>query len=381
MPTLEDDKNKQPDAEVATPVNNKTDVATKLTQQQIDDKYKDNIYAKDRQNWGNYLNDDLPFSGTNVKQAVYSAANSTGVDPSLLFASSMEEGMSKDIDDPQRTSKAYNTATDKKKLFDKEKYPVDGYQAFGLDTFSSQAPELIKKGYLPKDFNKNYKAFIAPNEKGALVNSAAFTTEDAALQAKAAMLRNTRDNLQDYEDKNKIELTPKQLDFFNLVGYNAGEGTMKDMIKSYNEKGYLKDDKFLTDDKFKPASYPDPYTYAQRRLVNRDRLNDEGHFGDYKSTNSASVTDKNLKDWNSFVDSGSTDLKDYIKKNPNTSLSENSAPAIQKEMANHKEFLKKQVNSGNFVYAPGVTHDNLMKNTPAEKHKFHPKYIQEIAKK
>lgn len=363
-----------------------SDPLVKLNQQQLDDKYKGNPYlVAGRDQWSNYLNADFPFSGTNVKKGVYAAASATGVDPSLLMASSMEEGMGGLINNPDKTSTDYNVAvggTGGKPKFDKDKYPVDGYYSFGLDTFADQAPSLIKKGLLPADFAKNYQKLTAKNEQGATVDTAAFTTEDAALQAKAAMLENTRNNLNDYAKKNNITLTPRQQDFFNLVGYNAGEGNMQKMMQSYKEKGYLKDDKFLTDVKFKPTSYGDPFTYAQRRLFGRDRMNDAGNFSDYKApekkdnaTTNTGVTTQNREDWNKFVESGAKDLKQYIKDNPKTSLTEDSATALQKDMEDHKQFLKKQVDNGSMVYAPGVTHDNLMKNTPPEKHKFHPKYI------
>lgn len=350
----------------------------KIDQKQIDAKYKGNPYlVGGRDQWGGYLDADLPFSGTNVKKAVYGAANATGVDPSLLMASSLEEGMGGLIDNPQKTSTDYNVAVTGGKTgkpqFDKEKFPVDGYYSFGLDTFADQAPALIKKGLLPPDFAKNYQKFTAKNEQGSAVNTAAFTTEDAALQAKAAMLKNTRNNLDQYQKDNNITLTPRQQDFFNLVGYNAGEGNMQKMIQSYKEKGYLKDDKFLTDTNFKPQSFPAPYTYAQRRLFGRDKMNDQGNFSDYKPLNQphTELNNQNRSDWNAFQDSGETNLADYIKKNPKTSLTTQMAGLIQQDLSAHKDHLKELVNNGTASYAPGVTHEDIGK----VKHKFSDVYM------
>jgi len=287
----------------------------KSSSQDIKKKYAKNPYVTGgREQWGEYLETkSLPFSGHTVKDAIYTAAKTTKVNPQLLYASAMEEGLREGIDQPDSVSEAYLEAIgekadskgQKKQLFDPNQFPIDGFRTYGLDTFGDQYENLKKKGYLPADFDKRFTKFKALNEieekkqkagkEFSYVNSAAFKTEDDALIAKAAMLRNTRDNLNNYTKKTGIPLTDKQRDFFTLVGYNAGEGNMQKMIKSYKDKGYLKDDKFLDDTSFKPASFSQPYTYAQRRLQNMQVLNNEGYFQDYtppEMNNGGPVTKK-----------------------------------------------------------------------------------------
>lgn len=351
---------------------------TKLNPQQIVSKYNSPYVTADRAQWGGYLDKSFPVSGTNIKQAVYSASNSSGIAPSLLYSSAMEEGMREGIDKPDNVSQAYNTAAtgDKttKPQFDQNQFPVDGYRTYGLDTFGDQAQKLIQKGYLPKDFAKNYTTFSASNELNQNVNTAAFKTEDAALQAKAAVLRSTRDDLQDYATKNGVQLTPKQLDFFNLAGYNGGEGTMQKMIQSYKAKGYLKDDSFLTDPRFTPSSYGSVFTNVQRRLANKQVMEDQGNFSDYKAPNQpqTTISNQNRSDYNDFVDSKNPNLADYIKQNPKTSLTPQMAGPLQQDLNTHKDHLKNLVNTGQAVYDNGVTHENVGANT----HKFSTAYME-----
>lgn len=282
----------------------------KATPEELKKKHSNNPYVVGgREEWGQYFESKkLPFSGSPVRQAIYNASKATKINPGLLYTSAMEEGLRYGIDSPDDVSEAYQMAigdvvnhrTGKKQQeFDPNEYPVDGFYNFGLDTFADQYESLKKKGYLPEGFDQKFKPFKALNEKQAknkkegkafeYVNTAAFKSEDDALIAKAAMLRNTRDNLTNHLKKSNITLTDKQLDFFNLVGYNAGEGNMRKMIQSYKEKGYLKDDKFIDDPSFKPASYPDPYTYAQRRIQNMRIMNEEGYFQDYNPNQNTTV--------------------------------------------------------------------------------------------
>jgi hypothetical protein len=361
-----------PNTTTQTPATNTP--TQKLTSQQIITKYNSPYVTADRAQWGGYLDKQFPYSGTNVKQAVYSASNTSGIAPSLLYSSAMEEGMREGIDKPEKSSISYNqAATGKNAKFNPNEYPVDGFRTYGLDTFGDQAQKLIQKGYLPKDFAKNYTTFGAQNELNQNVNTAAFKTEDAALQAKAAVLRSTRDDLQDYAQKNNIQLTPKQLDFFNLAAYNGGEGTMQKMIQSYKAKGYLKDDTFLNDPKFTPSSYGSVYTNVQRRLANKQVMEDQGNFSDYKAPNQpqTSINNQNRKDYNDFVDSGSKNMAEYIKNNPKTTITPQMSGALQADLVAHKGHLQNLVTTGQAIYIPGVTHENVGQDT----HKFSDAYM------
>jgi len=254
-----------------------TDGTPPPTREQLKEKYKDNPYLMDqgRYNWGSKLNTDFPISGGNVKEAVVKAAKMNGIDSALLYSSAMEEGMSGSVDEKAsgKASSHYVDWSEKNKST-AEKYPVDGFYNYGLDQFAKQAPELEKKGYLPKGFSKNFTSFPAENEKKEKITGAAFDTDANALIAKSAMLRQSKDSLEDYTKKEGIKLSDKQKDFFLLAGYNYGDEGVKKMIQSYKEKGYLNDDKFL-DTKFKPASYEGVYKNVQARLQSAQQLKDE----------------------------------------------------------------------------------------------------------
>lgn len=337
---------------------------TKLTPQQINDKWANNPYlVGGRDKWGDNLKTNFNFSGTNVKQSYYNAAKSTGMDPSLVYASSSEEGVQGLFPDKQGNVP----------FTEDKKYPVDGYVGFGLDNIGTQVPELIKKGLLPPDFANKVKTTTTTNEKGQSVTSSNFTDEDAGVLASAAVLKNSRNNLDAYTKKTGTTLTPRQEDFFNLAAFNLGDAGAQKMLESYKTKGYLKDDKFLDDPNFKPASYGGVYTHVQRRLVPQQYMNDHGAFADYKPPTQpqANLTNQNRTDYNDFVDSKNPSLEDYIKQNPKTSLTPQMAGALQQDLNAHKEHLKNLVNTKQAVYDNGVTHENVGSDT----HKFSTAYM------
>lgn len=273
---------KYPDGGMLTGGEDPKDPGTRLTAKQIKQKYKGNPYVVNgRETWGESLDKTLPLSpGTTVRTAITNASKVAGVDPSLLYSSAMEEGLGYALSQPGYASEAYvNWETKNKDLA--SKYKVDGFYNYGLDRFGEKGvvENLQKKGYLPKDFNNKYTVYDAINEKKERIKTAAFLSDQDALTAKAAMLRDTQDQLNSYTTKKGYKLTPEQMDFFALAGYNGGVGNMQKMIDSYNAKGYLKNNKFL-DPTFKPASYNDIYTNVQRRIQNRNVLKAEGYLED-----------------------------------------------------------------------------------------------------
>lgn len=262
--------------------NDPKDPGTRLTAKQIKQKYAKNPYVVGgRETWGEVLDKTLPLApGTTVRSAITTASKTAGVDPSLLYSSAMEEGLGYAISKPDQTSEAYYNWSEKNKDLAK-KYQVDGFYNYGLDRFGETGvmENLQKKGYLPKDFKDKFTVYDALNEKKEKIKTAAFLSDQDALTAKAAMLRDTQDQLSSYTTKKGYKLTPEQMDFFALAGYNGGVGNMQKMIESYNQKGYLKDNKFL-DPTFRPASYNDIYTNVQRRIQNRNVLKAEGYLED-----------------------------------------------------------------------------------------------------
>lgn len=214
---------------------------------------------------------EVPETGTDTetpKQMTDTAASKLGIDPALLYASAMEEGMSGLWGNKKGEIDSSND----------EKYPISGFVSFGLDNFSDAFPGLVKKGYLSKEFSNQFKKSVETNEKQDSVNSANFKTASAAMQAKAAMIRDAQDTTEQYAKANNITLSPKAKEFFTLVNYNAGDGNMKKMLKEYNRSGYLNGDKFL--EKRPSDSWKGPYENVIRRIQAANALKKEGLWQD-----------------------------------------------------------------------------------------------------
>ena len=192
------------------------------------------------------------------KELVREAATKTGIAPELLFASINEEGL--------------RDMVHKNEYSGDDKYPISGYAHFGLDTFGDAYPELVKKGYLPE---MDFSAQTATNEKGGRVHTANFKTVDDAIAAKAAMLRNVQDQVDQYAGKRGYKLSDKTKQFFMLAGYNGGVGLADKMMDSYNDKGILQNDAYLTK---KPLSYGGVYDNVMRRIVPAQAWADDGIF-------------------------------------------------------------------------------------------------------
>jgi hypothetical protein len=203
------------------------------------------------------------------KQIAQNASKPLGLDPALLYSSAMEEGMSGLYPD-KNGEVSFSGDTD---------FPVSGYVNFGLDTFSDAFPALVKKGYLPKEFEKEFKKKVhppLPGDNKVAVNSADFSTAEAAFKAKAAMTKSYKDEVEDFASKNKIQLSDKAKDFFTLVSFNAGSGNARKMLKEYNSLGALKGDAFLN--KRPSKSWAAPYENVIRRIQMADALKAEGYF-------------------------------------------------------------------------------------------------------
>lgn len=209
------------------------------------------------------------------------SASQFGIDPALFYASSMEEGMSglypHKIKGREKEGDLVNSSGNKD-------YPVSGLWSFGLDSFPQKYESLVKKGYLPKDFDKNFivgeDAGSGDEQEG---GSALFKNTDAAVQASAAMLKTYYDDIDQYVSKKKIPLSKKDRDFFALAAFNAGEGVGRQMLSEYYENGHLKDGAYLkkrpTSGKgLKESSYKQVYENVIRRIQMADAIKKEGLF-------------------------------------------------------------------------------------------------------
>lgn len=193
-----------------------------------------------------------------IKDVVLSAAKIGGVDPSFLLSSGWIEGMNKAVLKPDDKSEAYGNAangilefqgvrprTNQAKL-DTKNFPVDGFYNYGLDTFGNRY-DAIKK-YLPAGFENRFQLYDAYNDAkvkdsktGKMVDNpqkiktAAFRTNQDALIAKSAMLRNEMDTVDAYAKKKGIVLDDKAKKYFTLASYNSGGGNAKIMMDEYSK--------------------------------------------------------------------------------------------------------------------------------------------------
>lgn len=207
-----------------------------------------------------------------TKELISRTAKNSGLPPSLFYTSSMVEGMSGLYPQKGETQWSGN-----------EKFPVDGFVNFGLDTFADAYPGLVKKGLLPADFKKRFVKASSKNEKGQKVNSANFDTAEAALMAKAAMIKDAQTQFNAYADKSKTPLSDKAKQFFTLAAYNGGPGAAQNMLQEYQKGGVLNNDAFLTT---KPAQskYGQVYNNVMQRIQLANALDKEGYQFDNPAT-------------------------------------------------------------------------------------------------
>jgi hypothetical protein len=245
------------------PLPNYADPASRL-------KYAQNYYNQYPQVGHGYgdtplrVNEKPEYGEDTPKNMVTPIARKLGLNPALVYAGAMDEGMSgfwKDKDGNISTSEIMSGD-----------YPVSGYANFGLDTFADKYPTLVKKGYLTPDFAQQFQKSPHTNELNEKVNSADFKTVGGALQAHAAMLKYHYDDVDSYAKARGIKLSPQARDFFTQAEYNGGEGTGHSMLNDYYNNGLLEGDKFMKDRPtsgrgLKENSYKGVYDTARRRVV------------------------------------------------------------------------------------------------------------------
>lgn len=165
-------------------------------------------------------------SNVTFKALVADVAKQAGIDPRWLFASSFQEGMNKAALKPDKVSDGYNMRLmqDRGIL----EYPVDGFFNYGLDRFGDTYPELVKRGYLPVDFDfYTYSAMNDSQSNPEIVKTAAFKNNKDALMAKAAYLKLSRDKVRLAAKSKGITLGPEEEYFFSMAYYNGPAQTIK----------------------------------------------------------------------------------------------------------------------------------------------------------
>jgi hypothetical protein len=222
------------------------------------------------------------FDRLPIKQSAINAAKKLGLDPALFYSSAMEEGVSGMFKKGYEGEGYFNSSSYRD-------FPVSGFAGVGLDHFGGNFQNLVKKGYLSPDFAKRFQKTIMTNEKGEETQSGDFRSVEDALKAKAAMVKDSEDQISNYAKRNNIQLSPKAKQFFTYVNYNAGEGNAQKMLMDYYKSGALNDDSYLNN---RPTSGPNinanswkqPYDNVIRRIKMAQALKDEGYFDEETPT-------------------------------------------------------------------------------------------------
>ena len=235
----------------------------------------------------------LPYDNLDSLELTRAASKQTGVNPALLLSSSFQEGMNKAIAHPDEVSKSYMKHYDKGEI--SGDFPVDAFYNYGIDKFSEYLPKIQK--YLPENFQNQYTLFPASNEtderqwakqvipmlqkKGLLgqdfkpefhgkgfyktmktvyeasdkygnglpemnesLMTGAFKSNQDAMIVKAAILRNTMEEVDTYAKQKGYVLDDEAKNYFTLARYNASPETSMAMLDEYasakDKKSFLK---------------------------------------------------------------------------------------------------------------------------------------------
>jgi hypothetical protein len=254
---------------ITSVVNKNPSIIGEPTRKELIQKYGQELADR----WTDYkiLSIKLP-DGKTYKDVFNEMEAEYGIPAEIIFASTAEEGFRAFVYDPSPTKTPG--------------FPVSGFADFGLDNFADIFPTLVKEGLLPQSFSSQFVPFKAENEKDVSVNSANFKTPQDAIKAKSAYLAYINDEVVDYANSKNIKLSESAMDFFMLVGYNAGLGNAKKMLLDYSGAGALKGNKFLKErptqgnDKvtLKETSWKEPYTNVMRRINPANAWRGEGFF-------------------------------------------------------------------------------------------------------
>ena len=181
------------------------------------------------------LRDELPVDNTNVAELINTVASTTGINPSFLAANMFQEGLTdmitwnrekkKSMEDPK------NIEFEKtNRIGENKEYPIEGYEYYGLDTFGSKYPDLVKKGLLSDVFKDTFIEKESVNEKRDNITTAQFKTNKDAMTAKAAMINDLVGEVDSYAAKKGIKLDQRAKDYFVMSAYNGGLGNARKMM-------------------------------------------------------------------------------------------------------------------------------------------------------
>jgi hypothetical protein len=219
-------------------------------------KLKEKLYQKMTEAYSNFMNNannNITTEAINTTwKKVIDSKNNIKNKP-LFVASLFDEGADK--------------------FTSRKSQDLSGFEYFGLDTAYERVLSLIEKGYLPKNFDKKLLPREKINEKRESILSADFTNLEDVVDMKNAIMNYNYDYVKQAAVNKKINLSPKALDYFAIVAYNAGEGNANKMLDKFNKDGLLENDKFL---EISPDSYQQIHRNVIRRIKAAEMLKGEG---------------------------------------------------------------------------------------------------------
>lgn len=227
---------------------------------------------------------EIPRAGSDTSENIAkTAASKYNLDPALLHVSGMEEGESGLFKDLSGKDTKGRKPTDfgYEDYYGDKDYPINGGQSFGFQTFNQRFPDLVKGGYLPKEFAKQFRNTDGPTTSNESLSANDFKTVESAMQAKAAMIKYGQDYVDRLAKQKGIELSDNARNFFTLAWFNGGEGGVLNRLVPYSKKGLLKEDQFLKErpdmEKGKPDNL-DVWEHVTRRIKMAENLKKEGYF-------------------------------------------------------------------------------------------------------
>lgn len=330
---------------------------------------------------------ETPRGGSDsIKNISLKTAKQYGIDPSVLYTSMMIEGgagLFKNIDGTDTRHRKPGEFGYQGFYGDKD-FPINGNESLGVPDFSNRFQDLVSGGYLPKSFAAKFRG---TKNAGAYSENDFKTVEDG-MQAKAALMKQSYDEVDKYAKENKIDLSKNGRDFFALADFNSG-ANFKKILKEYHDEGLLKDDKFLKEHPHKEKKIDpkdDVWAHVAPRIKLANALKEQKHFEDSslsgdKSGNNFSddgqikgvdhgdgTKEESAKGPITFLNSyyNSQEFKDRIAHENfpfnSDALYKQQMDHIQKGIDNYKPFVT-NVNSKQLGSQAATYPDHLMDNT------------------
>lgn len=220
------------------------------------------------------VNETPRGANESIKNVVTKAAKEYGIDRSILYSSFMEEGGSGLFKNQDGTDTRHRKPGEfgYQGFYGDKDYPINGNESLGMPNFDQVFPDLVSKGYLPKDFANKFRGTKNAGEFSA--ND--FKSLPDGLKAKAAWMKMTYDEVDKYAKDKGINLSNKARSFFALADFNSGTN-FKKLMNEYHEKGVLEDDKFMKErpNKSKIPEKDDIWGHVSRRIKMADALRNE----------------------------------------------------------------------------------------------------------